>query len=139
MRVTLVQCTKTKRDEAAPAQELYDVSDYFCDMRGYAKAQDCPWYILSAKHGLVHPETAVEPYDERGLSETQAAEIATKLAKQNVSTVEVVAGSDYSDPLVPELEKEGIEVINNLRGCKIGTRQNRLQEWRDALIHDNLC
>lgn len=139
MRATLIQCTKTKRSKPAPAKELYDKSGYFRDMVAYAEAQDNPYYILSARYGLVDPEAMIEPYDARGLSDTQAVEIADELAENGIETVELVAGRDYANPLVPELESHGIEVINNLRGCRIGTRRKRLSEWTHALKNESIC
>ena len=65
------------------------------------------WYVLSAKHGLLHPDTVVEPYDMRlgtndrtsppihswaaGVQEQMAAELA---GLENVTLV-VLAGEQY--------------------------------------------
>ena len=130
--VTLIQCTNTKRDQPAPAKDLYDESAYFRKMRAWAESRDCRWYILSAKHGLLHPGTNVEPYDERGLSEPQAAEIAAKLNADGVERVDVCAGRDYLDPLEPELEAYGIEVVDSFAGLKIGERMSKLDSLTDA-------
>lgn len=144
MRVTLIQCTNSKRDEPAAAKDLYDESGYFCDMRAYARAQnktrkDHQWYILSAKHGLVDPETVLEPYDEFGLSEGQAQHIAESLASYGVERAEIVAGKQYTNPLVPELERFGIDVTNNFRGQRIGERRQELQVRTSGLINGSLC
>jgi len=53
--VTLIQCTNSKRDSVALARNLYDESRYFRLMRAWAEDRGDPWFILSAKHGLVPP------------------------------------------------------------------------------------
>jgi len=139
MQVTLIQCTNSKRSEKSKAKNLYDESAYFRAMKQYANAKNDEWYILSAKHGLVEPETELEPYDEFGLSETQAADIAHKLDGFGVDVVEVVAGSKYTDPLIPELEARGIDVINNFAGLKIGERLEKLNIKTAELRNGSLC
>lgn len=97
-------------------------------MRAYAEATHDEYRILSAKHGLVHPEDRISPYDERGLTENQAEQIASTVAAWGKDRIEVVAGREYLDPLVPELEARGIDVINNFAGTGIGTRKKLLME-----------
>jgi len=134
----LIQCTKSKRDERAPARHLYDKSAYFRCMRAYAVATGEQWYILSAKHGLVDPDTELAPYDDRGLSEGQAQSIASEVA-QVADHVEIIAGNDYTDPLTPELERRGVDVVELCRGEGIGERMQTLQQKTDAIVNDNLC
>jgi len=135
----LIQCTDSKRDEPAKARDLYDESTLFRAMRDYATAKNDEWYILSAKHGLVHPDTELEPYDAFGLSETQATQIAETLSELGVSTVEVVAGKKYIDPLVSALENHGIDVINNFTGLKIGERMAKLNTETAKMKNHSLC
>jgi hypothetical protein len=117
---------------------LYDESGYFCDMRAWAKARADPWYILSAKHGLVNRSEIIAPYDERGLSESQAEAIAADLAESGVDTAHITAGRDYTDPLVPELERRGIDVVNHFSGLQIGERRHALQEATKELRNQTL-
>ncbi len=138
-KATLVQCTKSKRYEAAPAKDLYDKSHLFTLMREYAEVCNRPWYILSAKHGLVDPDTVLEPYDEYGLMENQCETIAEELVDMDVDTVEVIAGSAYTDELTPELEAHGIEVIELCRGLRIGNRMQRLKTLIDKEAYANIC
>jgi len=127
-KAILIQCTKSKRDEAAMASNLYDESTYYCKMREYAAATGKPWFILSAKHGLLQPAEYIEPYDEFGLSPSQAHTIASRIELKGYDSVEVIAGKKYTDPLTPELEAKGIEVIEKCRGLSIGERMQRLDE-----------
>lgn len=58
----LVSCVGKKRDYACPAKDLY-VSDWFIKAREWAENNGKRWYILSAKHGLLHPDTIIDPYE----------------------------------------------------------------------------
>ena len=58
--VGLVACASQKLQRPAPARELY-VSQLFKKASAYAGLTCDRWYILSAKHGLVHPDTVLEP------------------------------------------------------------------------------
>lgn len=58
----LVACAATKLDVAAPAGDLY-ISDWFSKARAYVEATGAPWRILSALHGIVDPQSVIEPYD----------------------------------------------------------------------------
>ena len=60
--IALVSCVKKKKAVRCPAQDLYD-SDLFRKMRCYAKQHSDRWFILSAKYGLLSPETEIEPYE----------------------------------------------------------------------------
>lgn len=61
-RIGLVGCASQKLKRPAPARELY-VSQLFRKAAAYAEATCDVWYILSAKHGLVRPDTVLEPYN----------------------------------------------------------------------------
>lgn len=137
--VTLIQCTDSKRNRPAAAKDLYDKSAYFCRMRAWAEARGDPWYILSAKHGLVNPETRVEPYNQRGLSKAQAETIATRLHEDGVDTVHVTAGMDYTGALVPALEARGIDVVNHFAGEGIGKRKSSLKHATRKMTNEKLC
>jgi hypothetical protein len=94
---------------------------------------------LSAKHGLVDPDTVLDPYDEYGLVENQCETIAEELVDMGVDTVEVIAGSAYTDPLTPALEARGIEVIELCRGLRIGNRMQKLKTLIDKEQHADIC
>ena len=44
------------------AGNLY-TSPWFIMARGLVEKTDQPWFILSAKHGLVSPDTVIPPYE----------------------------------------------------------------------------
>jgi len=62
LRVGIVGCGSAKREHAAPAKDLY-TSSYFALKRQFAEEYCDQWYVFSAKHGLVAPDTVLDPYD----------------------------------------------------------------------------
>lgn len=60
--IALVSCVKKKKAIRCQAQDLYD-SDLFRKMKCYAQQHSDRWFILSAKYGLLSPETEIEPYE----------------------------------------------------------------------------
>ena len=64
MRVGLIGCGAAKVEQAAPAAELYTGPFYrLCRQWMTKPGRVDEWGILSAKYGLVLPETVIEPYD----------------------------------------------------------------------------
>jgi hypothetical protein len=61
-KVFLLTCTKRKLDKIAKAKDLYS-SPIFQSNRTIAEKLGDVWYILSAMHGLISPETRIGPYD----------------------------------------------------------------------------
>lgn len=61
-RVALIGCGSTKVAERAPARALY-TGNLFRKAAAYAEVTCDRWYVLSAKHGLVHPDAMLDPYD----------------------------------------------------------------------------
>src|SRR5689334_8670786 len=63
MPVYLVACAKTKAASPSPAKDLYR-SPWFRKARRYVEATGALWFILSAEHGLLDPQTVISPYDK---------------------------------------------------------------------------
>jgi hypothetical protein len=61
-RVGLVGCVKAKATTSRQACDLY-VSTLFRSRRLHVEDSCDEWWILSAEHGLVHPNQILEPYD----------------------------------------------------------------------------
>ncbi len=49
------------------------MSEWFLRARRYVEASRCPWFILSAKYGLVSPDEVIAPY-EKTLNDMGAGE-----------------------------------------------------------------
>jgi hypothetical protein len=141
--LVLVGCVKQKLDRPAPAQDLY-TSALFRKARAYAEASGAPWFVLSAKHGLVAPETVLDPYDLR-LSKKpgeyrrawgarvvdQLKHEASPLAEK---VIEVHAGAAYCDAIRDRLRADGAQVVEPLYGLTMGRRlawygKSRLDLW----------
>ncbi|WP_052351762.1 DUF6884 domain-containing protein [Deinococcus pimensis] len=115
--LVLVSCVKSKRSVPAAAQELY-ISAWFQKAHTYVRSHDLPWFILSAKYGLVDPGMWLDPY-ELTLNELPvqrrrvwADEVMRDLRPhlQAGQTVLLLAGRRYREFLVPQLEALGYPV-----------------------------
>jgi hypothetical protein len=58
----VIGCGRSKRQAPDQARSLY-VSRRFKTCRLIAEALQAPYFILSARHGVVNPEARLEPYD----------------------------------------------------------------------------
>ena len=63
MDLCVVACVAKKRPQPAPAADLY-CSPWFRKARAWVEHHGYPWRILSARHGLVHPDTLLDPYEQ---------------------------------------------------------------------------
>lgn len=109
--IGLVGCASQKLRRPAPARDLY-VSQLFRKASAYAELTCDRWYVLSAKHGLVHPDTIVEPYDMRlGTNDRTSppihtwaagvrAQLDTELAGLGDVTLVALAGEQYRTVLL---------------------------------------
>ena len=65
MKVGFVACSALKLDRPARAADLYTSPLFRLSVRWLTEKWGAHrWYVLSAKHGLVAPETVIEPYDQ---------------------------------------------------------------------------
>ncbi len=119
-RVALVGCGKEKLATEAPARDLYTGSLFAMASR-YAEAHCDAWFVLSAEHGLVAPETVIEPYDRRIADIRWRALVAEQLAAAVPAdaTLVLLAGDAYGAwrELVPNVVEEP------LKGMGIGARR----------------
>ena len=99
----------------------------------------CPWRILSAQYGLVHPEEEIGPYEKtlnrmrveerRAWADRVLAALAPCL--DGVDTVVFLAGQRYRQFLEPELHERGLAV----RVPMSGLRQGQQLAWLNACLH----
>ncbi len=84
--IGLVGCSRLKLPHRAPARHLY-LSPLFRAASRYCQVFCDAWFVLSAKHGLVHPDTVLEPYDYslKGLTYDQRAQWAIRVFDQMLS------------------------------------------------------
>ena len=62
--IAVISCGARKAKTPQPAKDLY-IGAYFKKARGAAEALGCPWVIMSALHGLVRPDTVLDPYEQQ--------------------------------------------------------------------------
>ncbi|HVT78344.1 MAG TPA: hypothetical protein VHD87_15010 [Acidimicrobiales bacterium] len=119
-RIGLVGCVKAKRGHDSPARDLY-VSPLFAGRRRWVEQTCDEWWILSARFGLVHPDTVLFPYEtslttaraeqRRLWGRATAAAILDEVNPAPGDVVEIHAGAAYTDfGLVEVLELSGVTV-----------------------------
>lgn len=130
----LVSCVSSKLDRPAPARDLY-VSDLFKKVRAYVEKAGQQWFVLSADHGLVHPDTVLAPY-EKTLNRMPIAErrawatrVLTALEPQLPDTDRVVfmAGERYREFLMEPLRLR-VQVEVPMAGLTIGRQLQWLSQ-----------
>jgi hypothetical protein len=114
-RVVLVGSSGAVATGAQPAARLFRSSG-FARARAYAESSGHPWFVVSAKHGLLDPDDVVGPFDvlfgDRSLTyrtawgEWVVAQLADRVRLTGV-TVEVHGGVDFAQPLRSPLTRRG--------------------------------
>lgn len=136
-RVFLVSCAKSKLSRKARAAELY-VSPLFQKARGYAERHSNRWFILSAKHGLVRPETTISPYnltlktmprEDRKLWASNVLDSLRRTLKPT-DLITILAGQRYREFLVPALLRDGYAVEQPLEGKSLGRQLQWLNQQK---------
>jgi hypothetical protein len=118
LTIALIGCSKVKAKADIygyiPARDLY-ISELFKKRVAHVEARGLPWYIISAKSGLLKPTVSIRPYDKTfaDLSELETAEWHVDVANQLLTelyyefnepklsavTIEFHAGVKYCEPL----------------------------------------
>ena len=127
--VILVGCVRTKNAVASAASELF-ASPLFAGRRRYAVASGLPWYILSAKFGLLAPDDVIGPYDvyladqapdyKRAWGEFVTAQLEQRERVLRGRTIEVHAGAAYVDPLRAPLAARGAMLVTPMAHLRQG-------------------
>lgn len=128
--VVLVGCSSRKASTAMPARDLFR-GDNFVRARERAVGMGVPWFVLSAKFGLLHPDDVVGPYDvylakqpaayRAAWGEWVATQLAMHLPLMD-TMVEIHAGDAYCAPLRGPLVRLGATVTEPLAGLRQGER-----------------
>lgn len=136
--IALIGCGKKKAQMLSrycEARNLYE-SDLFKKRVFHVESRNLPWYILSAKSGLLNPNTQIRTYDQvlSDLTEIERAEWHVGVANQLLTelyfhfnepklsgvTVEFHAGEKYCEPLGSILTLLGMNVSRPVKGLGIG-------------------
>ena len=114
-RVVLVGSSGEIAGSPRPARELFE-SDGFARAREHAVRSGRPWFVLSAKHGLLDPDDVVGPFDvllgdqPAGYRAAWAEWVVVQLADRvrlPGTTVEVHGGVDFAQALKAPLARRG--------------------------------
>lgn len=138
-RVGLVGCVKRKGDCPATAKDLY-ISPLFSGRRLWVERSFSEWFLLSAMHGLVRPETVLDPYDlslnalgaaqRRRWSEFVLGQMATEIGPLHGIVFEMHAGANYRNVgLADGLRRAGATVDVPTEGLSQG---QQLQFYKRA-------
>lgn len=142
--IYLVSCVSVKRDENAPAlvktppfiaRDLY-ISPWFIKARDVVEKLDYPWFILSAKYGLLAPSDVVTDYDQflgdmtPTERESWASQVFQKLKDRYGKSGKglhfvFLAGAHYRRNLEPHLAKWGASFVIPLDRIPFGKQLNR--------------
>jgi hypothetical protein len=114
-RIVLVGSSGDVARSPRPARELFE-SPGFARAREHAVRTGRPWFVLSAKHGLLDPDDVVSPFDlligdqPAGYRAAWAEWVVVQLADRvrlPGATVEVHGGVDFAQALRIPLERRG--------------------------------
>lgn len=126
-RLYLVSCVSRKLAHPAVARDLY-VSPWFRKARAHVEAREKPWFILSAKLGLVDPEEVISPYDTtlRSMKATDRRQWAEGVIDQIedrallADEIVILAGRVYRTDLIDWLQTRFGHVSIPMEGLGIG-------------------
>jgi hypothetical protein len=154
MTTILISCAATKidlgpdvpDDTTLPAKDLYN-SPLFHKSRQFAEntcckiqaaGQKAQWFIISAKHGLLHPDTLIQPYNEYLVSKRKPQRQAWAQLVLHYLTLDhnvkrydnviILAGQSYREFLQPLLAALNITVAVPLQGKSIGQQLRWLNQ-----------
>lgn len=119
----IIACGSKKLDHPATAGDMY-VGALFRNARRAAEATGLPWWIMSAKYGIIPPDEMIEPYDMTYGKTTgrTPGEIATQLTGVPLPMWALVPAR-YADVLCQAIGSSLIRAP--LRGLSMGM-QNRV-------------
>ena len=134
-RLHLVSCVAKKSATPSRAGDLYQ-SPWFRLARRYVEKTGSPWFILSARHGLTHPDQVSAPYDETRNKMAAAArkDWAEKVRRQmqeklpEADEVVILAGERYRENLEDYLQRRFGSVQVPMRGMRIGEQLSWLKQ-----------
>jgi hypothetical protein len=134
-KIVLVSSVSVKADQPARARDIY-LSDWFKKAAAYADRIADEWYILSARYGLIPPDTVIGP-DDVALSSLPAAErkawasrvIADLRRHLRLGNhVIFLAGEAYRPGLIDAIHRLGCSVEIPMEGLRIGEQLHWLKE-----------
>ena len=146
--IFLVSCSSKKLRGPAKAKDIYMPSALFRKSRAYVESTGKPWFILSAKYGLLDIEKRISRYNKtlNNMRKKKRCKWAQKilkdfiphLEKKRIKSVVILAGSRYREFLEPELRDRGFHVYVPMRGLRIGEQLAWLDESDPLRLIDTI-
>lgn len=134
--LVIAPCTKVKAKHQCSASEMYQ-SHLFKLVKQYVKIKKYDWVILSSRHGILEPNTVINPYNDSLLSsfKHRKSRKSTKFLRKfemlqdkvnnqlktlliQYELVIVMVGSLYQQLIQPILEKYPLKYNFWFRGKK---------------------
>ena len=137
VKIALIGCTSRKQDYSCPAIEMYTKSNYFNLKLDYCKKINIDKiFILSAKYGLLEPDTIIQPYNlhlkstskdyRLNWSENVLKDLKQKTDIENDEFI-ILAGNDYMKYLLEYIPNHN----NPVKGLGIGQQMKFFKEFGD--------
>jgi len=131
--LTRDEATVWTADHPAPAKDLY-TGELFKKSKAYAEVTRHPYYILSARYGLLEPDKTITPYNFtlKTLRQRERLAWAIRVADSIVwhvpagSALTILAGNDYAASLESILTRKAFTINRPLKGLPIGQQQQKL-------------
>ena len=140
-RIGLVGCVKKKVGVPRVAKDLY-VSTLFVGRHSYVERSSDEWWVLSAKHGLVHPDEVLAPYNvtlkdagrlaRRSWSNQLLLVIDERIQPRRGDVFEIHAGAEYREfGLLDGLRDRGCVVEIPTEGMPFGVQLRFYKQARE--------
>ncbi len=132
--IYLVSCVAKKMPFSTQAKQLY-TSPWFTIARDLVEKTGQPWFILSAKYGLLSPDTVVSPYEKTlntmGVFDRRAwagmVKQQMEKALPEADELTILAGMRYRENLMEYLDKRFLKVSVPMKGLQIGRQLSWLK------------
>lgn len=136
-KIGIVGCVKTKKAFACAAGDMYTSPLFTLSVEWLKNQGITEWYILSAEHGLLHPNTIIEPYEKtlNKMNRWDYGAWCSKLGKQVRKVFSedqefvVLGGSLYAGPMTyfkSEFPLKGMGLGQRLQFLKNGAKVARV-------------
>lgn len=125
--IYFISCVSKKATSPSVAADLY-TSVWFRKARAWVETEGSPWFILSARHGLVAPDAVISPYDdtlnrmpvaERRIWAQRVVDEVDRMSLRPDRFV-IFAGARYREFLVGPLVDRARTVTVPMLGLSIG-------------------
>jgi uncharacterized HhH-GPD family protein len=125
----ILGCVSTKLAGPTRAKDLY-ASPLWMKRRRYAESTGKPWFIFSARHGIIEPDSMIEWYDVamsrlssdeiKRVGEQASEQLSALVGDLNGRRFEIHAGASYVRALKPALARRGASLDQPLEGLTFG-------------------